>query len=269
MSAELGHLILVPAEFLGGSSTSQCTVRWAQMLKQQEETYIVCPFHNLSKRGPQGLLFVQASKVDELKGKKITGRPDVSLRVTKDFLYGGPKDQSRRFLIYHDKAKKMFQHRFLMSITDSDMLNRANSLGFSADKCPQDYASEFKGKEQGTDQDTPPLNRLKTGEKLAKQESLYSPDWRYRVTLQSDGNFVLYDSNGAIWHSNTYYAKDATHVIIQPDGNLVLYRASGDDQTPWSSGTSGNHVAPEVTLENDGRLRILAGGKEIWSVGKQ
>jgi hypothetical protein len=55
---------------------------------------------------------------------------------------------------------------------------------------------------------------------------------------------------------------------MQEDGNLVLYRASGKNRAPWSSGTSGHPDAPEAFLGNDGRLRIIAGGKEIWSVGK-
>ncbi|KAF2026057.1 alpha-D-mannose-specific lectin [Setomelanomma holmii] len=162
----------------------------------------------------------------------------------------------------------MYQHRLIGSITDQPMLKRVNELGFASDPRQMgEFAAEFKGQANSNDQDVL-LNRLKTGEKLSKHESLYSPDWQYHVTLQDDGNFVLYGPSGSTWHSNTYYAKDATHVILQPDGNLVLYRASGENLAPWSSGTNGNHGA-EVTLENDGRLRILAGGKEIWSVGKQ
>lgn len=113
------------------------------------------------------------------------------------------------------------------------------------------------------------LNRLKIGEQLARKESLYSPNRQYRAALEEDGTFVLFSSRDhPVWHSNTYNVKDATHVIMQPDGNFVLYRALGRSKAAWSSGTSGHHDAPEATLENDGRLRIIAGGEGIWSVGK-
>src|SRR5215831_10668219 len=54
------------------------------------------------------------------------------------------------------------------------------------------------------------------------------------LTMQTDGNLVLYDAaNQPRWASGTY-GKPVTHVIMQPDGNLVIY----NNATPvWASGT--------------------------------
>ena len=57
-----------------------------------------------------------------------------------------------------------------------------------------------------------------------------------RLTMQRDGNLVIYDqSNRARWASNTYRS-GATQLVFQQDGNLVLYTA-GYARAVWSSGT--------------------------------
>jgi hypothetical protein len=58
-----------------------------------------------------------------------------------------------------------------------------------------------------------------------------SDDW---LTLQSDGNAVLYASNGkALWSTGTGGSGDA-RLIIQNDGNFVLYDNS-PNRARWSS----------------------------------
>src|SRR5215831_4035963 len=54
------------------------------------------------------------------------------------------------------------------------------------------------------------------------------------LSMQTDGNLVLYDAaNHPRWASGTN-GKPVTHVIMQPDGNLVIY----NNATPvWASGT--------------------------------
>ncbi len=45
--------------------------------------------------------------------------------------------------------------------------------------------------------------------------------------MQGDGNFVLYDANGAaVWASGTY-GNDGARLTVQDDGNLVVYAANG------------------------------------------
>ena len=55
-----------------------------------------------------GVIFIQGSKLDEFKTKKIEG-DNLTLKVDDSFQYGQQKDQSHRFLVYHDKGNKPYQ----------------------------------------------------------------------------------------------------------------------------------------------------------------
>jgi len=59
-------------------------------------------------------------------------------------------------------------------------------------------------------------------------------DW---LSLQSDGNLVLYARTGkALWSSGTG-GKGASDLVMQNDGNLVLYqRSTGRPTWSWRSG---------------------------------
>ena len=61
----------------------------------------------------ESLIFVQTSRLDEFKNKKIDG-DDSTFNVDDSFQYGQNKDGSRRFLVYNDKYNKplqvIFQH---------------------------------------------------------------------------------------------------------------------------------------------------------------
>jgi hypothetical protein len=57
-----------------------------------------------------------------------------------------------------------------------------------------------------------------------------------RMTMQRDGNLVIYDQNNrARWATGTY-GSGATQLVFQQDGNLVLYTA-GYARAVWASGT--------------------------------
>ncbi|NDC22198.1 hypothetical protein EBZ57_02395, partial [bacterium] len=52
---------------------------------------------------------------------------------------------------------------------------------------------------------------------------LVSPDFRYKLDMQYDGNLVLYAADGsALWSSMTYNNPGA-YAVMQNDGNLVIY----------------------------------------------
>ena len=56
------------------------------------------------------------------------------------------------------------------------------------------------------------------------------------VVLQSDGNLVQYADNGSpVWSSGTA-GSGADRLSVQSDGNLVLYRGV---RAVWSTGTAG------------------------------
>ncbi len=89
---------------------------------------------------------------------------------------------------------------------------------------------------------------------------LVSPNKKYKLHFQSDGNLVLSKYNTVqYWWSNTYN-KNATRVKFQADGNLVVYNPS--EQSLWSSGTYGKGVNRLVLL-NDGNLVIYSAGNKV------
>ncbi|MFE2105923.1 hypothetical protein ACFXAF_08640 [Kitasatospora sp. NPDC059463] len=58
--------------------------------------------------------------------------------------------------------------------------------------------------------------------------------------MQSDGNFVVYDTNGtALWSTGTWWAGADSHFVFQNDGNLVVYKGKGEGNPVWASGTYG------------------------------
>jgi hypothetical protein len=107
-------------------------------------------------------------------------------------------------------------------------------------------------------------SNLPAGASLHADESLVSPDGRFRLSFQSDGNLVLYRSDGvSIWASNTSGITPG-QALMQTDGNFVVYDADG---VPWwASGTSGNSGA-ELVLRNDGDLLVQLGSAVLWESG--
>ncbi|MCL1657787.1 hypothetical protein BEI02_01255 [Elizabethkingia sp. HvH-WGS333] len=75
----------------------------------------------------------------------------------------------------------------------------------------------------------------------------------YKLTLQGDGNLVLYSINKygearALWATNTNTSSIGySRLIAQGDGNLVIYR----DRNPvWSSNTANeNVIKPHIKLQ--------------------
>jgi hypothetical protein len=111
---------------------------------------------------------------------------------------------------------------------------------------------------------------------------LMSPDGQYTLTLRNDGNLIL--SRGALssgspilWQSNTSGTPGWYWVSMQGDGNLVIYRRVGDfysgvGQYVWDTKTAigtGQYVAH---LENNGNFTIYPQnarqtntGNALWS----
>lgn len=85
---------------------------------------------------------------------------------------------------------------------------------------------------------------------------------RIRMTMQQDGNLVVYNEDGkATWASMTF--GEGHTARFQQDGNLVIH--NGDDRPIWASQTNGNPGA-QLVLRKDGDVAITApGGKVLWS----
>lgn len=107
---------------------------------------------------------------------------------------------------------------------------------------------------------------LYPGQSLYQGEYIMSPDGRFYVILQFDGNLVLYydDIQTYLWHSNTYGNPQITRLEMQSDGNLVLY---DDNDTPyWHTHT---HIYPNgyAVMTNCGEFKIVQAGQTRWSSG--
>lgn len=105
-------------------------------------------------------------------------------------------------------------------------------------------------------------NRLVAGQTLSPGQSLHSPDHQLRLAMQSDGNLVLYRSDGtAAWSTATSGKRH--RVTMQGDGNLVMYAGT---TSMWSTSTDGFHGA-ELVLQDDGNLVVYQNGRALWSQG--
>lgn len=102
---------------------------------------------------------------------------------------------------------------------------------------------------------------IKKGDYLAKGASAVATNKKYWLTMQEDGNLVLYKQGKAIWATGTN-GKPVKECIFQDDGNFVLYDVNNNPV--WASNTErrGNHMV----LQNDGNLVIYdVVRKPIWS----
>ncbi|CAO5258418.1 hypothetical protein [Frankia sp. AgKG'84/4] len=92
--------------------------------------------------------------------------------------------------------------------------------------------------------------------------SLASPDGRYVLTMQGNGDLVLYaPGHRAVWLSHT--TTPGTILMQQADGNLTL-RAPGNVPV-WASNTA-EHPGTVLQIQNDGNVALYAPGHiAIWA----
>ncbi len=125
----------------------------------------------------------------------------------------------------------------------------------------------------------PPRDHLREGRMLSDGEFLVSPSGAYCLTVQSDGNFVLYSgpnpaaNTGVVWQSGVTGTVGDYFGIMQTDGNFVVYKGTGPSDNQgyiWSTGTNGSFPA-FLTVKNDGKVYIYEGtgpentGGVLWS----
>jgi hypothetical protein len=112
---------------------------------------------------------------------------------------------------------------------------------------------------------------LVAGQSLAAGDYLASPNGQYCAVMQDDGNFVLYwgclpdKLVGATWSSDTVALGDQS-LSMQKDGNLVLYR---DSKPVWASNTAGKSASLFARMQDDGNLVLYQGtpdqpGASYW-----
>jgi hypothetical protein len=106
------------------------------------------------------------------------------------------------------------------------------------------------------------MDRLSSGQRISGGEALTSPNGRYKVAMETDGNLVMYDIDKPVWGSNTA-GSGANIAEMRDDGDLVIYHEG--DKPAWTSRTRG-HEGAMLALQDDRDLVVYAAdGKKLWS----
>ncbi len=113
----------------------------------------------------------------------------------------------------------------------------------------------------GTAQPAQAADGLRAGGVLRPNERIQSPNGRYALIYQTDGNLVLYHGAVPLWHSMTY-GRSAGQVRMESSGALTIYGAAGDRL--WSTNTSA--AGSEVVLQDDANLVIYDPARHaVWA----
>jgi peptidoglycan hydrolase-like amidase len=104
---------------------------------------------------------------------------------------------------------------------------------------------------------------LDRGQRLSSGQALRSPDGRFSVAMQSDGNLVVRSpSDRALWNSGTPRNPGA-YLVMQGDGNAVVYSSAG--RALWSAHTSGRGGA-RLVIQSDGNFVLYPSvGAAVWA----
>lgn len=111
----------------------------------------------------------------------------------------------------------------------------------------------------------PGANVLASGQTLASGATLRSPDGRYALTVQVDGNVVLRDPNRKVLWSTGTPNNPGARLVMRTSGSLALL--SSANAVVWSTPTS---YAPGATaaLGNDANLVVTGtAGQPLWASG--
>ena len=99
---------------------------------------------------------------------------------------------------------------------------------------------------------------LYRGSQLNVGDRRWSPNGKFSLLMQDDGNLVLYRQSDrkAIWASHTS-GSGAKRAVLQQDGNFVLYTSS--NVAKWSTDSNSD---PDnfLLLQDDGNLMLYAMG---------
>ncbi len=115
----------------------------------------------------------------------------------------------------------------------------------------------------GSSSAAPPPGQLNPGQRITSGTQIASPDGRFVLQMQSDGNLVI-RAPGNIPLGDTHTAgHDGTIAVMQADGNFVL-RAPGNIPV-WSSGTDG-HPGTVLQVQDDGGVVLYAPGHQVLRV---
>ncbi|KAK5047537.1 hypothetical protein LTR84_006634 [Exophiala bonariae] len=138
-----GDSIYIAAQSLGDKKIK---VSWSQNLGQKSADYYAAKYTVKNGGGAEGVIFIQVSKLDELKAKKTSG-DDLTVTIDDSFQYGQNKEKDKRFLVFHDKNNKLYQHRLLENLVsqrDSKTSDLLAIIGYR-NVSPEDIHRYFMG----------------------------------------------------------------------------------------------------------------------------
>ena len=100
---------------------------------------------------------------------------------------------------------------------------------------------------------------------LSSGQTIFSVANHYALTMQSDGNLVLYNDGVPVWYSATS-GHPGARFVRQDDCNLVIY--SAQNTALWNSGTANAGTSCALRLQSDGNLVLYTGvNVPLWSSG--
>ncbi|EEU36793.1 uncharacterized protein NECHADRAFT_80984 [Fusarium vanettenii 77-13-4] len=132
----------------GSLDPTRLTIKWRQMVKDRTETYIRCRFTVSSSEKKGGELFIQANKLQTLVDKQGQDGPKYTVKIDDDFQYGQNEERTERFLVFHDKNNRPYQHRFvvqLVMLLGNQAIGWARSMGFDSIESLRDKAASIFG----------------------------------------------------------------------------------------------------------------------------
>jgi hypothetical protein len=108
-------------------------------------------------------------------------------------------------------------------------------------------------------------NDLLTGQRLSPGQMLVSPNGRYRLVMQTDGNLVVYGPAGPNWASGKAVANSS--LVNVPDGNVVV-APHPHARAIWQTATGFPFGGAEgrLVIQDDGNLVFYRNsGHAVWA----
>ena len=108
---------------------------------------------------------------------------------------------------------------------------------------------------------------LKSGETLGIDQSLYSANNKFRLTMEASGKLKIWGPSQGMWSTGTSTPNSYGH--MQSDGNFVIYKIVGTTwNVIWQTYTAGN-PGSKLKITNDGQMIIInASGQSIRGYGR-
>ncbi|KAH0603166.1 uncharacterized protein H6S33_008170 [Morchella sextelata] len=130
-----GDIIRIPA-YTAELEKDNRRITWSQTLMERSEMYYTVHATNITKNNTDVILFVQgnwynsgASPAEHVSkiGKAVDGSYEIKLDAR--FQYGQKnKEGENRFLVYHNKSNKPYQHRFMATLIQGQVAEWAKKL---------------------------------------------------------------------------------------------------------------------------------------------